>query len=301
MIIPRVILAPLVGGIIGYITNDLAIRMLFRPRKAMYIGRFHIPMTPGLIPSQQGRIAQSIGEVVSQQLLNEETLRQTLLSQQTLDTLHGKITGFLRSFSQDERTVYEILRQPAIRDRVNPSGESMRKKLAEALSAKIVEARLGHEIVDSIIGNRMDFLTQNKLFSMLIDGNNTKEAIRDKLAEKVNELIADRAPDAAAALVNRYRGELMQMRLCDLYEKYKDREEQVTNGVLELYTSLLGDNLGRLLQAIDIEKIVVDKINALDAVEIERTAFDIMKHELRAIVYLGALLGCIMGFVNLLL
>ena len=301
MIIPRVILAPLVGGIIGYITNDLAIRMLFRPRKAMYIGRFHIPMTPGLIPSQQGRIAQSIGEVVSQQLLNEETLRQTLLSRQTLDTLHGKITGFLRSFSQDERTVYEILRQPAIRDRVNPSGESMRKKLAEALSAKIVEARLGHEIVDSIIGNRMDFLTQNKLFSMLIDGNNTKEAIRDKLAEKVNELIADRAPDAAAALVNRYRGELMQTRLCDLYEKYKDREEQVTNGVLELYTSLLGDNLGRLLQAIDIEKIVVDKINGLDAAEIEKTAFDIMKHELRAIVYLGALLGCIMGFVNLLL
>ena len=301
MIIPRVILAPLVGGIIGYITNDLAIRMLFRPRKAMYIGRFHIPMTPGLIPSQQGRIAQSIGEVVSQQLLNEETLRQTLLSRQTLDTLHGKITGFLRSFSQDERTVYEILRQPAIRDRVNPSGESMRKKLAEALSAKIVEARLGHEIVDSIIGTRMDFLTQNKLFSMLIDGNNTKEAIRDKLAEKVNELIADRAPDAAAALVNRYRGELMQTRLCDLYEKYKDREEQVTNGVLELYTSLLGDNLGRLLQAIDIEKIVVDKINGLDAAEIEKTAFDIMKHELRAIVYLGALLGCIMGFVNLLL
>ncbi len=300
MIIPRVILAPLVGGIIGYITNDLAIRMLFRPRKAMYIGRFHIPMTPGLIPSQQGRIAQSIGEVVSQQLLNEETLRQTLLSQKTLDTLREKITGFLRSFSQDERTVYEILRQPAIRDRVNPSGESMRKKLAEALSAKIVEARLGHEIVDSIIGNRMDFITQNKLFSMLIDGN-TKEAIRDKLAEKVNELIADRAPDAAAALVNRYRGELMQARLCDLYEKYKDREEQVTGGVLELYTSLLGDNLGRLLQAIDIEKIVVDKINALDAVEIERTAFDIMKHELRAIVYLGALLGCIMGFVNLLL
>ena len=45
----------------------------------------------------------------------------------------------------------------------------------------------------------------------------------------------------------------------------------------------------------------MDKINGLDATEIERTAFEIMKHELRAIVYLGALLGCIMGFVNLLL
>ena len=39
--------------------------MLFRPRKALYIGKFHVPFTPGLIPSQQGRIAVSIGEVVS--------------------------------------------------------------------------------------------------------------------------------------------------------------------------------------------------------------------------------------------
>ena len=74
MMIPRAVIAPLVGGIIGYITNDLAIRMLFRPRKALYIGRFHVPFTPGLIPSQQGRIAKSIGEVVSGQLLNEEKI-----------------------------------------------------------------------------------------------------------------------------------------------------------------------------------------------------------------------------------
>ena len=57
MLIPRFIVAPLVGGVIGYITNDLAIRMLFRPRKAVFIGRFHVPFTPGLIPAQQGRIA----------------------------------------------------------------------------------------------------------------------------------------------------------------------------------------------------------------------------------------------------
>ena len=27
----KLILAPVLGGVIGYITNDLAIRMLFRP------------------------------------------------------------------------------------------------------------------------------------------------------------------------------------------------------------------------------------------------------------------------------
>ena len=300
MIIPRAIIAPVVGGVIGYITNDLAIRMLFRPRKAVYIGRFHVPFTPGLIPSQQGRIAQSIGDVVAKQLLNEETLRQTLLNEKTLDTLRQKITVFLRTLSKDERTVSDLLRQPGIRDKVNMSVDELQSKLAGALCAKIIEARLGYAVVDSVVGDRMDFITQNKLFSKLID-DNAQGAIREKLAEKVNELIAERAPDASVAIVSHYRGEIMEARLCDLYARYQDREGQITDAIVELYVSILGNNLGRLLKAINIEKIVVDKINALDAAELETTIFGIMKRELNAIVYLGALLGFLMGFINLLL
>ena len=109
MIVARTIVAPLLGGVIGYITNDLAIRMLFRPRKAVYIGKFHVPFTPGLIPAQQGRIAQSIGDVVSGQLLNEETLRQTLLSEKTIQNLQNKVRSFLTALSNDERRVSELL------------------------------------------------------------------------------------------------------------------------------------------------------------------------------------------------
>ena len=300
MIVPRAVIAPLVGGVIGYITNDLAIRMLFRPRKALYIGRFHVPFTPGLIPSHQGRIAQSIGSVVSGQLLNEETLRQTLLSQGTLDTLRKKITTFLRVLSKDERTVYDCLRQPEIRGKADISVDALKQKLTDALCAKIVDARLGYAVVDSVVGDKMDFITQNPLFSRLIDGN-TQGAIREKLAEKVNELIAEKAPDASAAIVSHYKEELLNARLCDLYAKYQDREEKIVDGILDLYVNILGGNLGRLLKAINIEQIVVDKINGLDAAQLEATIFGIMKHELKAIVYLGALLGFLMGFINLLL
>lgn len=300
MVIPRVILAPLVGGVIGYITNDLAIRMLFRPRKAVYIGSFHVPFTPGLIPSQQGRIAKSIGGVVSRQLLNEETLRQTLLSPGTMETLRKKIVTFLRVLSKDERTVYDLLRRPGIREKVDLSAGALEQKLTEALTAKIIDARLGYAVVDSVVGDKMDFIVQNKLFSRLIDGG-AKEAIRDKLAEKVNEIIAEKAPDASAAIVGHYRQEIMEARLCDLYARVQDREGAIAFGILELYSTLLGDNLSRLLEAINIEKIVVDKINGLDPAALETMIFGIMKRELKAIVYLGAVLGFLMGFINLLI
>lgn len=300
MIIAKAIVAPLLGGVIGYITNDLAIRMLFRPRKAIYIGKFHVPFTPGLIPSQQGRIASSIGDVISTQLLNEETLRQTLLSEKTIGGLQDKARAFLRTLSKDERRVSDLLRKPEIQDRVNASVEEMEQKLTDGLAAKIVEAKLGYAVVDSAIGNKMDFLTQNKLFMMLVDGN-AQESIKEKLAEKVDEVINERAPDVAAAIVNKFKTDIMDARLCDLYAKYQDKEDMLIDRLTELYTSILGDNLGKLLRAINIEKIVVDKINGLDPAGLEAMIFGIMKKELRAIVYLGALLGFMMGFINLLL
>lgn len=299
MMIPRAIIAPLVGGVIGYITNDLAIRMLFRPRKAVYVGKFHVPFTPGLIPSQQGRIAQSIGGVISSQLLNEDTLRQTLLSEGTVGILRAKVRTALRVLSKDDRSVSDLLRQPPIREKVNMSVDEIQEKLTVALTARIIDAKLGYAVVDSAVGNSMDFITQNKLFAKLVD-EKAQEGIRSMLAEKVNDIISDKAPDISKAIVERFRAELMEARLCDLYAKHQDKEDTFVDSAAELYTTVLGDNIGKLLEAINIERIVVEKINSLDAAQLETMIFDIMKRELKAIVYLGALLGFIMGFVNLL-
>ncbi len=299
MIIARAIVAPLLGGVIGYITNDLAIRMLFRPRKAVYIGKFHVPFTPGLIPAQQGRIAQSIGDVVSSQLLNEETLRRTLLSEGTVHKLQDKARAFLRKLSKDEHRVRELLAKKEVREKANLNVDELTQKLTEGLTAKIIESKLGYTVVESIIGDKMDFINQNKWLSILVD-DNAQKSIKEKLAEKVDEIIAEKAPGAVAAIVQRYRAEIMDARICDLYARFEDREDELIERLTGLYTSILGDNLGRLLKAINIEKIVVDKINGLDPAELEAVIFGVMKQELRAIVYLGALLGFLMGFINLL-
>ena len=43
------IIGALIGAVIGYITNWLAIKMLFRPREAKYIFGMKLPFTPGLM------------------------------------------------------------------------------------------------------------------------------------------------------------------------------------------------------------------------------------------------------------
>lgn len=73
-----VFIPPLVGGVIGFITNDIAIRMLFHPRKALYVGKWRVPFTPGLIPKEKERVAKSLGNVISTQLLDVPTLKKNV-------------------------------------------------------------------------------------------------------------------------------------------------------------------------------------------------------------------------------
>lgn len=81
----ELITAPLIGAAIGTVTNGIAIKMLFRPWKAVYIGKLKMPFTPGLIPKEKPRIARSIADVIGNNLLDNETIRKTLLSDDIKD------------------------------------------------------------------------------------------------------------------------------------------------------------------------------------------------------------------------
>ena len=69
---------PLVGAFIGYVTNRVAIRMLFRPLRAYHIGGLKIPMTPGVIPSKRHQLAANIGEMVGEHLLTGDEISRSL-------------------------------------------------------------------------------------------------------------------------------------------------------------------------------------------------------------------------------
>ncbi|MBV5261173.1 DUF445 family protein [Synechococcus moorigangaii CMS01] len=70
------LLPPIAGTVIGYFTNDIAINMLFRPYKAIYIGDRRLPFTPGLIPANQDRLARNIATIIMGSLLTPEEIQK---------------------------------------------------------------------------------------------------------------------------------------------------------------------------------------------------------------------------------
>ena len=72
------IMPPIIGGVIGWSTNRLAIWMLFNPKKEKRIFGLRIPFTPGLIPRDQAEIARSLGAMVEKKLINHEEIDNSI-------------------------------------------------------------------------------------------------------------------------------------------------------------------------------------------------------------------------------
>ena len=69
---------PLLGAFIGYLTNKVAIRMLFRPLKRWHVLGVSVPLTPGVIPAKRHDLAINIGEMVGTHLLTSKDIGAAL-------------------------------------------------------------------------------------------------------------------------------------------------------------------------------------------------------------------------------
>ena len=88
------LIPPLVGAAIGYVTNYIAIRMLFRPLAERTFLGIRVPFTPGIIPRRRAELAESIGSMVSTQLLTEDAVRRHTGSPRFRTAIHDSIARF---------------------------------------------------------------------------------------------------------------------------------------------------------------------------------------------------------------
>ncbi|WP_346936312.1 DUF445 family protein [Clostridium sp.] len=75
-----VVLLALVGGVIGWVTNILAIKLMFRPINPIKIPIINFEIV-GLIPKRKNEIAQNIGEVVAKELLSIDDIINSAITE----------------------------------------------------------------------------------------------------------------------------------------------------------------------------------------------------------------------------
>lgn len=164
------------------------------------------------------------------------------------------------------------------------------RKLESAHIGEIIAEEIIKELYDKVKNGPLGFFVDA---SMLSGFKGTIAAFIDrKVLEKGPDLVREKLSEMGEGILNRPVNEM--------FSPYQDKVEGLTDKIMVLYREILTNKLDDVLKAIEIDGIVERKIASFDAQMLEKLIFGIMKKELKAIVYLGAALGFLMGFVNLL-
>lgn len=307
------ILAPLLGGIIGYITNDIAIRMLFRPHKAKYLFGIKVPFTPGIIPKEKGRIASAIGGAISENLMSKDVLGKNLLSDEMITKIRISIDSFFETQKNNQETVREFLAHYLTANDIDRLIRSLKEGLIEQVSTKLGESNLGEQISEVVVEHvssklRIEGLDLDipQMLKSLIGSSLwgqvaslIEKPAKHYLAKNINHMLSANGPEIVGKLVDNGVDDISKLSMQKLLQGKDLQIAQATNTCIGLYRTIISEHLPRILEAINIPVIIESRINEMDMNETEKLIFQVMDKELKAIVWLGALLGTVMGCVNI--
>lgn len=376
----QLIVSPIVGAIIGYITNWLAIKMLFRPHYEKKIGKFTIPFTPGIIPKEKMRIAANVGQAVGEHLLTEDDLAHAIASAEMDQELCVLIDETVSKWSQEERTVYDFLQQMygSETDRqvdklacrvmnwiqTQAYSEEFQLRIKEFVSNETFKQELQKNIDEwvqhgtpSLLQNLLQYIQQpeqkeniklhlkniiTQKFGALVAGFIKMDTVYEILIHELEKYISKQQNiDWIVAEVNlvveqlMYKGdrvvevvsnkvreglqnekvqalikdallqEIRQLFATPIKEwvsaispRFIDSLKKV---LVEQFHTKVKQYAPRLIQKIDVPKIVEKRIQAFDPAYAEEIIISVMNKELQAITWLGAVLGFVMGFLTPLL
>ncbi|MCT4594108.1 MAG: DUF445 family protein [Anaeromicrobium sp.] len=153
----KLLILTTIGAMIGWITNILAIKLIFRPLEPV-----KIPLTnsyfQGLIPKRQSEIAKSVGEMIEKELLSMEELIDRILSQankeEIINIIKVKINGIIEEkMPPFIPTPFKGMIQEYIEDVIEKEGNGALEDIMDELVDKAIDSVKINEIVEEKIND----------------------------------------------------------------------------------------------------------------------------------------------------
>ena len=192
------IIPVIVGGVIGYITNWIAIKMLFRPHYEKRIFNIPIPFTPGLIPKERNRIAKSIGEAVGEYLLSPEVVVDALFKNE--GSIEKVIIHYINRLKHEERTLEDLISSLNYGE-FEGRKEDIKKKLASLIALNFRKDQFKDRLI-KLIDEYIFIVSRDNIYGIiegkiesflnyLANSDEVKEELNGLLMEKLNTLSQD--------------------------------------------------------------------------------------------------------------
>ncbi len=277
----QTILTPFIGALIGYFTNWLAIKMLFRPHNEIRVKGIKIPFTPGLIPKERARLTRKIASTVSEHLLTPSTLTERITA---------ALLSALTAHADDiKRGIYEFVASLETEKLISDNIPSATEYIM-AIPDKYPEVeRTLTDLIERIIKDHVGSLllivvSPKKIYSSI------KSGLFDYIQKPENQLLV-------AETLSRFLNEnvLTEDNIHEQVDKLSARVLDIQN-----IEALVAGAVQALVANLDLERMIEDNMNSFSIQKAEDIIMSVVSKELTAITWIGALLGFVIGLVTAL-
>ena len=247
-----------VSGLIGFGTNWLAIKMLFKPEKKRPL------LGHGLIPAQKGRIAFRLAQGVSQQLINPEIIKQKIVDSQIISVYRKKSVQYIQT----------IIDEPSFR-------EELKNIVRGYVDEMINDQGLRTSLAQNILSRIEDNLQEKSIEKLALKAY---RFLRGDEAHEIVEQALDRIPEGI---------EMVLDKLDTILDEIPNRLETHGASIEDVVTKAVYWLVNRL----DVHNLIEENINKFDEQRLENLIRGAANEQLDYIQYLGAVLGTVGGFV----
>ena len=285
---------PMIGAVIGYCTNYIAVKMLFYPRNEVKICGHKVPFTPGAIPKGKPRLAKTVGNVVANTLLTEEDIKQRILSPETEEAVIDKVMAELSS-----KIYVEMGRVCKNYEEYGALKENLSNAFTDQIMDSIGKIDLKNTIVNEA-GRVIKEKVHGTMLAMFLSDEMLNSFIQPVGAE-LEAYIAENGKDFIQKEVNEKIMVFEQKSILELCGEMNVEEGKIRDAIRSIYRNASEDAVVSVLKNVDISTMIEGKINDMKTEDLEKMVLTVMKKELDTIVNLGALIGFILGSLNTVL
>ena len=289
---------PLIGAVIGYFTNYIAVKMLFHPLKPVKIGGKVLPFTPGIIPKGKPRLAKALGKAVGEKLFTHEDLKAMLLSREIKESVLDSAVKGIQEVQNSQDSLETFMEQYIDTEDYEHMRGQLEKLLTEKITQGLEKLDVGRIIAEEG-AKEVKEKFQGSMVSMFLKDDLIK-SIAAPIGDKVGEYIKENGRDKIRPLVVGEIAAAESRPICQWFEHIPLGEEKIRQLADRLYTRIAEEKAGDLAEKFQIAQVVEEKVNCMDVAEVEEILLGVMKKELNAAVNLGALIGFVIGLLNLL-
>lgn len=163
----RILILAVIGGLIGYITNVIAIKLIFRPINPIKIPILNIEII-GMIPKRKTEIATNIAKVVEEQFISVDEITDNIITEQDKQHIIDYIKVRVKSILSEKMTLIPSTIRNLVQNYVSEIIEDEIREGIDELSEEMIIKTKNRINIKEIIENKINELDLYELETIIL-------------------------------------------------------------------------------------------------------------------------------------